>query len=184
MARVIVRAIRNGDPPGRFLRKDEKTGKWIDIGDKKAAEKTSQALREKTNEEREKQRKDPGSASAVTTGISLLPGTTDFLAAAGAMMAGIPASPNVVVAKTDDKSEEKKEGEQTKDEGKNDAPNVTVGTEVAGDTLKEDPNEPVKDPTADIPADIPDALPEDGIKMDVEKSTEEMAAEASDVQEV
>lgn len=53
MARVIVRAIRNGDPPGRFLRKDEKTGKWVDIGDKKAAEKTSQALREKTSEERE-----------------------------------------------------------------------------------------------------------------------------------
>lgn len=51
VARVIVRAIRNGDPPGRFLRKDEKTGKWVDIGDKKAAEKTSQALREKPNEE-------------------------------------------------------------------------------------------------------------------------------------
>jgi len=32
VARVIVRAIRNGDPPGRFLRKDDKTGKWIDIG--------------------------------------------------------------------------------------------------------------------------------------------------------
>mmetsp|Transcript_93217 Transcript_93217/g.269205 ORF Transcript_93217/g.269205 Transcript_93217/m.269205 type:complete len:694 (+) Transcript_93217:27-2108(+) len=54
VARVIVRAIRNGDPPGRFLKKDEKTGKWVDIGDKKAAEKTSQALREKTGEEKEK----------------------------------------------------------------------------------------------------------------------------------
>lgn len=32
VARVIVRAIRNGDPPGRFLRKDERSGKWIDIG--------------------------------------------------------------------------------------------------------------------------------------------------------
>lgn len=51
VARVIVRAIRNGDPPGRFLRKDEKSGKWVDIGDKKAAEKTSQALREKPTEE-------------------------------------------------------------------------------------------------------------------------------------
>jgi hypothetical protein len=81
VARVIVRAIRNGDPPGRFLRKDEKTGKWVDIGDKKAAEKTSQALREKTNEEREKLRKDP-SALGVNTGISLLPGTTDYLASA------------------------------------------------------------------------------------------------------
>lgn len=50
VARVIVRAIRNGDPPGRFLKKDEKTGKWYDIGDKKAAEKTSQALREKGND--------------------------------------------------------------------------------------------------------------------------------------
>lgn len=49
-----MRAIRNGDPPGRFLRKDEKTGFWVDIGDKKATEKTSQALREKTNEEKEK----------------------------------------------------------------------------------------------------------------------------------
>jgi hypothetical protein len=40
VARVIVRAIRNGDPPGRFIRKDEATGKWVDVGDKKAAEKT------------------------------------------------------------------------------------------------------------------------------------------------
>ncbi len=53
MARVIVRAIRNGDPPGRFLKKDATTGKWFDIGDKKAAEKTSQALREKSDEEKE-----------------------------------------------------------------------------------------------------------------------------------
>jgi hypothetical protein len=51
VARVIVRAIRNGDPPGRFLRKDEKTGKWYDVGDKKATEKTSQALREKADDD-------------------------------------------------------------------------------------------------------------------------------------
>eukprot|EP00980_Cylindrotheca_fusiformis_P017897 scaffold5682_cov140-Cylindrotheca_fusiformis.AAC.8 len=54
VARVIVRAIRNGDPPGRFLKKDSKTGLWYDIGDKRAAEKTSQALREKTVEEKGK----------------------------------------------------------------------------------------------------------------------------------
>eukprot|EP00536_Pseudo-nitzschia_multiseries_P005585 jgi/Psemu1/12928/gm1.12928_g len=53
VARVIVRAIRNGDPPGRFLKKDATTGKWFDIGDKKAAEKTSQALREKSDEDKE-----------------------------------------------------------------------------------------------------------------------------------
>lgn len=54
VARVIVRAIRNGDPPGRFLKKDHKTGLWYDIGDKRAAEKTSQALREKTIDEKGK----------------------------------------------------------------------------------------------------------------------------------
>jgi hypothetical protein len=61
---MIVRAIRNGDPPGRFLKKDDKSGKWVDIGDKRAAEKASQALREKSNEEREASKKDgvPGSS--------------------------------------------------------------------------------------------------------------------------
>lgn len=54
---MIVRAILNGDPPGRFLKKDKKTGLWYNIGDKRAAEKTSQALREKTKEE---QGKSPG----------------------------------------------------------------------------------------------------------------------------
>ena len=72
VARVIVRAIRNGDPPGRFLRKDEKTGKWVDVGDKKAAEKTSQALREKTIEERDKLK----SGEAPPQGI-LVPGITN-----------------------------------------------------------------------------------------------------------
>jgi hypothetical protein len=64
VARVIVRAIRNGDPPGRFLRKDQKTGLWVDIGDKRAAEKTSQALREKTIEEKGKQSGVPALATA------------------------------------------------------------------------------------------------------------------------
>ena len=47
VARLIVGAIRTGTPPGRFLRKDNDTGLWYDIGDKRATEKTSQALREK-----------------------------------------------------------------------------------------------------------------------------------------
>lgn len=46
VARKIVRAIRLASPPGRFLKKRD-DGKWVDIGDKKAAEKASQALREK-----------------------------------------------------------------------------------------------------------------------------------------
>lgn len=147
VARVIVRAIRNGDPPGRFLRKDDKSGKWIDIGDKKAAEKTSQALREKTNEEREKQRKEPGSASTPVTGISLLPGTTDFLAAAGAMMAKAVAPNNVVVTKTDaSKTDDKEEGNESKEEGKPAA--AEAKTEAASTS-------DVQDPTADMPAETP-----------------------------
>jgi len=43
----IVRRWRSQSPPGRFLKMDDKTGLWGDVGDKKAREKTSQALREK-----------------------------------------------------------------------------------------------------------------------------------------
>jgi len=43
----IIKTWRAQSPPGRFLKIDEKTGLWFDVGDKKAREKTSQALREK-----------------------------------------------------------------------------------------------------------------------------------------
>ena len=42
----IVNDIRTMDPPGRFLKEDKGTGLWFDIGEAKAREKTSQALRE------------------------------------------------------------------------------------------------------------------------------------------
>lgn len=44
ISRSIVAAIREQN--GRFLEKDASKGSWFDIGDKKAIEKTSQALRE------------------------------------------------------------------------------------------------------------------------------------------
>lgn len=44
ISRSIVAAIREQN--GRFLEKDAAKGSWFDIGDKKAIEKTSQALRE------------------------------------------------------------------------------------------------------------------------------------------
>ena len=47
VALEIIRLWRAQEPPGRFLKLDEKTGLWSDVGDKKAREKTSQALREK-----------------------------------------------------------------------------------------------------------------------------------------
>jgi len=47
IARDIVGIMRKLDPPARFLKKDPKNpDKWVEIGDKKAREKASQALRE------------------------------------------------------------------------------------------------------------------------------------------
>lgn len=51
VARRIVRAIRQGNPPGNFLKKGD-DGKWYDVGDRCAAEKTSQGLRERSNAEK------------------------------------------------------------------------------------------------------------------------------------
>ena len=54
VAEEIVELVRSLDPPGRFLKKDQKnSGIWVDIGDRKAREKTSQALREGAPELRE-----------------------------------------------------------------------------------------------------------------------------------
>jgi hypothetical protein len=50
ISRAIVRSIR--DANGRFLRKDEKSGLWFEIGDDAAREKTSQALRQRAPEMR------------------------------------------------------------------------------------------------------------------------------------
>ena len=55
VALEIIREWRGQDPPGRFLKLDEKVGTWNDVGDKKAREKTSQALREKAPQLRKQQ---------------------------------------------------------------------------------------------------------------------------------
>mmetsp|Transcript_5494 Transcript_5494/g.7686 ORF Transcript_5494/g.7686 Transcript_5494/m.7686 type:complete len:420 (+) Transcript_5494:60-1319(+) len=46
LAMRIVQAVRAQSPPGRFLQHDKLTDTWKDVGDTKAREKTSQALRE------------------------------------------------------------------------------------------------------------------------------------------
>ena len=51
VARKIVKSIRQGSRPGRFLKK-QADGNWYDVGDRTAAEKTSQGLRERTNAEK------------------------------------------------------------------------------------------------------------------------------------
>lgn len=54
LSKSIVNAVRTQNPPGRFLQKDPKTDLWYDVGDQRAQEKTSQALREGAPEIREK----------------------------------------------------------------------------------------------------------------------------------
>jgi len=46
VAEHVVNLVRGLDPPGRFLKKVKASEFWIDIGDTRAKEKTSQALRE------------------------------------------------------------------------------------------------------------------------------------------
>lgn len=57
ISKCIVHAIKTQDPPGRFLEKDSKNGLWKDVGEKKAIEKTSQALREDQPHIRRKMKK-------------------------------------------------------------------------------------------------------------------------------
>lgn len=45
-SKLIVDEIKNRNPPGRFLKQDGSTKLWYDIGEKKALDKTRQALRE------------------------------------------------------------------------------------------------------------------------------------------
>lgn len=45
-SKMIVDEIKARDPPGRFLKQDAQTKLWYDIGEKKALDKTRQALRE------------------------------------------------------------------------------------------------------------------------------------------
>mmetsp|Transcript_33880 Transcript_33880/g.78238 ORF Transcript_33880/g.78238 Transcript_33880/m.78238 type:complete len:541 (-) Transcript_33880:225-1847(-) len=46
IAQEVIAGIRDQNPSGRFLIRDDKTGRYHDIGDKKAWSKASQALRE------------------------------------------------------------------------------------------------------------------------------------------
>ncbi|KAL7524554.1 hypothetical protein ACHAXR_002038, partial [Thalassiosira sp. AJA248-18] len=67
VAKSIVYAVRSQVPGGRFLQKQMDDNVWNDIGDLKATEKTSQALREgapdiRTEMEQEKEKQEGGGA--------------------------------------------------------------------------------------------------------------------------
>lgn len=49
VADLIVQTIRSMDPPGRFLKEDNSSKGWIEIGDEKARKKAGQAMREKAD---------------------------------------------------------------------------------------------------------------------------------------
>ena len=52
VSKLIVAALRVASPPSRFLRLNEDTKSWIDVGDRRAAEKVSQTLREKDKDQK------------------------------------------------------------------------------------------------------------------------------------
>mmetsp|Transcript_30210 Transcript_30210/g.46254 ORF Transcript_30210/g.46254 Transcript_30210/m.46254 type:complete len:577 (+) Transcript_30210:183-1913(+) len=87
VSRRIVQAVRAQVPPGRFLQKDETTSLWYDIGDQKAREKTSQALREGAPEIR-REISIGGSAAATAATASAYAALT-----AGAPTPNIPSYP-------------------------------------------------------------------------------------------
>ena len=85
MARRIVRAIRSGPNPGRFLRKDATSGRWQEVDDRETAWKASQALREKTRwASMMKKKKD--AAAGGEEGSNTLDSTTTALALGDAIM--------------------------------------------------------------------------------------------------
>lgn len=45
-AKLVVHTIRNLDPPGRFLQRNDGDSLYYDVGDKRAVDKARQALRE------------------------------------------------------------------------------------------------------------------------------------------
>jgi len=53
VAKLIVGALRAASPPSRFLRVNDTTNQWEDVGDRRASEKVSQSLREKDKNERD-----------------------------------------------------------------------------------------------------------------------------------
>lgn len=97
---MIVRALRGSNPPGRFLKKDDKTGKWIELSDKKAAEKCSQALREKTQEERDRQKLETGLPPSYFTNTALFQATAamikNTIPGLGSPVVGAGAQPGAV----------------------------------------------------------------------------------------
>lgn len=68
VALEIIKTWRSQKPPGRFLKLEESTSLWHDVGDKKAREKTSQALREKAPQLRKQQEEQKKERENISSG--------------------------------------------------------------------------------------------------------------------
>ena len=64
LSKSIVLVIRSQSPPGRFLTRSRDGNEWVEVGDAKALQKTSQALREGSTDEED--REDVGAESEPT----------------------------------------------------------------------------------------------------------------------
>ena len=91
IAMEVVSTWRDQSPPGRFIRKNEETGLWDDIGDEDARIKCSQTLRERKG----KKRKNPN--DDVTASSSAAPS----LLSSTSVPTSIPTNSTVMVTKED-----------------------------------------------------------------------------------
>lgn len=97
LSRSIVNAVRSQNPPGRFLQKDSKSNKWFDVGDQRAQEKTSQALREGAPDIRKKVAEEEKDGDvAPTTKSTESPGDDKSEASPTSPPSEIEAKPNGV----------------------------------------------------------------------------------------
>mmetsp|Transcript_3527 Transcript_3527/g.6739 ORF Transcript_3527/g.6739 Transcript_3527/m.6739 type:complete len:655 (+) Transcript_3527:199-2163(+) len=100
LSRSIVLAVRSQNPPGRFLQRDAQSDLWYDVGDARATEKTSQALREGAPKLRDKIVK----TTATTSGESTEEATATPVATPSAVVTDTkntpvtPPQPNTAVS--------------------------------------------------------------------------------------
>jgi hypothetical protein len=94
LSRSIVNAVRAQNPPGRFLQKDAKSDDWYDVGDQRAQEKTSQALREGAPEIRKDGQTDP---TCINSG-SPVPHTSNNAYQTSSTPVGVPSTATVASA--------------------------------------------------------------------------------------
>ena len=71
LSHQLVNEWRQQSPPGRFLKKDETTGLWADVGVKGARKKTAQLLREGAKEIRQELRMTSGRNSSDKSDVSV-----------------------------------------------------------------------------------------------------------------